>query len=454
MNRSVILVVASLMAAASPRPAGAEQPLEVEWVLTAGGDKHDKTRGIAVDRDGNVLLTGEFTGTVMFGERQLTSVGDMDCFVAKVSPDGHVLWVQSGGGTGIDRGYAVATDAAGNSYVTGHFNSSEISLGELRAASVGDYDIFVAKYAPDGTLVWLKTGGGPGYDFGHGVAVTSTGAVVFTGALVGEGTWDGRPVGHAGPAHLFCASLATDGATGWFIVATGATGSRGQGIAADAHGRCYVGGAAGATGDVAGRPFSGRGAEDPVVVCFAADGSVRWLFQGLGGGRAAVHEIAADATGAVWAAGMFRDELWHDGRTTASAGDYDILLFSLDTDGTLAWAKTGGGPGVDYGLGVVADDRGNSYFCGSFRDTITLDGTRRLGSASGDAYVASFDRAGVCRGWFQTAGRGTEHAYTIARDAAGATFISGAASGPATFGRHSVSNRGSNDLFLARLKAP
>lgn len=454
MPRPAIVLIAAILAAATPRPTAAEQPFDVEWVLTAGGDKHDKTRGIAVDRDGNVFMTGEFTGVATFGDHRLTAVGEMDFFAAKVSPAGHVLWARSAGGPGIDRGYAVATDDAGNCYVTGHFNSPELSFGDLRASSVGDYDIFVAKYAADGTLAWLKTGGGPGYDYGHGIAVTSTGAVVFTGAIVGEGSWDGGPVGTAGPSHLFCASLATDGTTGWFVVATGGSGSRGSGIAADARGRCYVGGAAGASGGVAGRPFSGRGGEDPLVVCFAADGSVPWLFQGTGGTRASVHGIAADSTGAVWAAGMFREEIRPGGHPTASAGEYDILFFHLDAEGRLRWAKTGGGPGIDYGLGVVADERGNSFFCGSFRDAITLDETPRIGSSAGDAYVASFDRAGVCRGWFQAEGRGTEHAYTIARDVAGAIFISGAASGPATFGRHTAANRGSNDIFLARLEPP
>ena len=85
-----------------------------EWAISAGGTLHDKTRGIAVDREGNVLLTGEFTGTATFGEQTLTAAGAMDFFMAKVDPHGKFAWVRSGGGDLIDRGYAVATFYSGD----------------------------------------------------------------------------------------------------------------------------------------------------------------------------------------------------------------------------------------------------------------------------------------------------------------------------------------------------
>ena len=52
-----------------------ESPPVFEWAISAGGTLHDKTRGIAVDPSGNILLTGEFTGTATFGEQTLTAVG-------------------------------------------------------------------------------------------------------------------------------------------------------------------------------------------------------------------------------------------------------------------------------------------------------------------------------------------------------------------------------------------
>ena len=152
----------SVLCMTQPLAAEPKTPPTFEWVVSAGGTLHDKTRGIAVDPAGNVLLTGEFTGTATFGEHSLTSVGSMDFFVAKVDPQGNFLWVRSGGGDFIDRGYAISADQAGNCYVTGHYQSAEARFGDVSINSIGDYDIFVAKYDATGQLMWITSGGGLG----------------------------------------------------------------------------------------------------------------------------------------------------------------------------------------------------------------------------------------------------------------------------------------------------
>ncbi len=185
-----VLVILGLFLGNTLHAAEKETPPQFEWVIQAGGKLHDKTRGIAVDGKGNVYLTGEFTGTATFGEFTLTSNKLMDFFIAKVDPKGKFLWVRSGGGSKIDRGYAITVDDAGNSYVTGHYESTDAKFEEVSLPNSGDYDIFVAKYNPSGKMLWIKTAGGKGYDYGHGIAVDSLGNLFVTGALTGEGTFD------------------------------------------------------------------------------------------------------------------------------------------------------------------------------------------------------------------------------------------------------------------------
>ena len=71
--KSLVLLIAipcclGALACPSTQAAEANSPAEFQWAISAGGSQHDKTRGIAVDGDGNVILTGEFTGTASFGE--------------------------------------------------------------------------------------------------------------------------------------------------------------------------------------------------------------------------------------------------------------------------------------------------------------------------------------------------------------------------------------------------
>ena len=160
------LVSAVTGVAESPKK-DAESRRAIEWVLQEGGTKHDKIRGITVDAAGNCYVTGEFTDEAVFAGQTLQSRGSMDFVLAKYSPDGRLLWLQTAGGTEIDRGYSVAVDAAGNSYVTGHFQSPEFRIGETTFTNRGDYDYFVAKFDTDGEFQWAHSGGGEGYDYGH-----------------------------------------------------------------------------------------------------------------------------------------------------------------------------------------------------------------------------------------------------------------------------------------------
>ena len=444
----------SVLCMTQPLAAEPKTPPTFEWVVSAGGTLHDKTRGIAVDPAGNVLLTGEFTGTATFGEHSLTSVGSMDFFVAKVDPQGNFLWVRSGGGDLIDRGYAISADQAGNCYVTGHYQSAEARFGDVSINSIGDYDIFVAKYDATGQLMWITSGGGPGYDYGHGIAADHRGNVFVTGAIVGEGFIAAEKLGHAGPSHAFCLSFNADGKLLWNYAADGPGSSSGHAATVDNKGNCYVGGYTGGESSLGGQPIRNPAGKDILVAKFDAQGHVGWVHSGHGSSSAMIHELIADSTGNLWAAGMFQNELELGDRNTANQWRHDMLLTRFDPSGKRLWTKTAGGAGIDYGLGVATDGKGNSFLTGSFTGQVDFDGVPHASrTAAADIQIVKYDRAGQQQWFLQAGSDRTDHAYTIVSDGKGNLYLSGACSGDAMFGNHSIPNRGSNDIFLAKLAA-
>jgi hypothetical protein len=152
--------------------------------------------GIAVDTSGNVVVTGQYSGTATIfntggtSNMTLSNAGSADCFVAKYSSAGEILWAARIAGTGSDNGQAVATDISNNVYVTGGYSAvlfiyNQGTLGTL-GASLGwivSSDCFVAKYSPDGAVLWATqiAGTGASSDSGYGIATNTLGNVFVTG---------------------------------------------------------------------------------------------------------------------------------------------------------------------------------------------------------------------------------------------------------------------------------
>jgi len=167
------------------------------WARSAGGSYYfDHGHGIAVDAAGNALVTGYFSDSATFGAgeaNETTLTGYHDIFIAQYAPDGSLLWARSAGGSGSDTGLGIAVDAAGNAPVTGYFGDSATfgagEANETTLTAVGNPDIFIAQYAPDGSLLWARSAGGSNWDSGEGIAVNAAGNALVTGEFYESATF-------------------------------------------------------------------------------------------------------------------------------------------------------------------------------------------------------------------------------------------------------------------------
>ena len=176
------------------------------WAKQAGGTSDDYGYGIAVDANGNSYVTGYFYGSAIFGTTTLTSSGDKDIFVAKLDSNGNWLWVKQAGGTIYDYGYEIAVDANGNSYVTGYFWSSA-TFGATTLTSSGQYDIFVAKMDSNGNWLWAKQAGGTSSDRGYSIAVDDNGNSYVTGYFEESATFGTTTLMSSGSRDIFISKI-------------------------------------------------------------------------------------------------------------------------------------------------------------------------------------------------------------------------------------------------------
>ncbi len=416
----------------------AAEPPTCDWVFSGGGSGHDKTRAVTTDRAGNVFLASECVGDAMFGDQQHKTAGEMDMCLTKLDAAGKPLWVSGFGGSKTDRAYGVITDAAGNAYVTGHFESTDAMANGEKLPNAGNFDAFTAKFAPNGKLLWVRVKGGEGSDYGHGIAIDSKGHVVITGAIDGQ---------------FFCTKYDAEGREVWHRSPSGKVSGSGHGIAIDGKDHIYLGGSASGAGAF-GKIVIESKTSAALVLKLTPEGEGEWANLIPGTTSAIYHEIACDSQGRVWGAGMFKGRVNVAGQTfqCGTEKDYDGLIVHLDASGQVQWAKHMHGPGTDYCLGVTTDDHGTVFVCGDFNQDTVLAGHALTTRGSGDIFLAAFDVKGDLLWVQQAGGKQNDSAYPITFRAPDELIIAGALSTPATFDTHEVTKSGSSDLYAAKWK--
>ena len=149
-----------------------------EWATAFGGKENDFNVELVVDGEGNSYFTGYYNDTVDFGGVQYTTLGSQDIYTMKINASGNMEWVRVGGGTSIDRGDGITLDTDGNLYVTGLF-SGTLTIDSMTWPGNGSLDIFLTKYTSGGDLLWTKTFGSQSTDVAYGLKSDGQGHCVY-----------------------------------------------------------------------------------------------------------------------------------------------------------------------------------------------------------------------------------------------------------------------------------
>jgi hypothetical protein len=165
------------------------------WSRALGGPSIDEGKGIAVADAGDILLTGFFRGAVDFGGGALAADSIFgDVFLARYAgSSGAHVWSKSFGGASSQTGRAVAVDGDDNVLITGDFQGS-VDFGGGALTSPSNADIFLAKYDGNGVHQWSQQFGSVSFpDFGASVAADDNEDVLITGRFNGTADFGGGP---------------------------------------------------------------------------------------------------------------------------------------------------------------------------------------------------------------------------------------------------------------------
>src|SRR5438128_532774 len=141
------------------------------WNTFVGGFAiFESASAIAADKSGYVYVAG--SSNAPWGTPVRAFTNDDDAFVAKLDPNGNLIWNTFLGGGQSDVAEGVAVDSSGNIYVVGW---STATWGSPIRSFSGGYDAWAAKVDSTGHLIWHTFLGGPGVntdlDYGRAIAV-------------------------------------------------------------------------------------------------------------------------------------------------------------------------------------------------------------------------------------------------------------------------------------------
>lgn len=386
-------------------------------------------------------------------------------------------------GVGNDMGSSqardVAVDAAGNSYLTGSFTGTvdfdpaRTHAGDADVLTArGGNDIFVAKYAPDNSLVWARRMGGDAVstnggftDVGEEIEIDGNGNVYVTGgfketadfgpvSLTSAGDWDG-----------FVAKLNASGSVLWANRWGAGLEDVGKGVDTDAAGNVYVVG--GRTYKDSSGLFSVHNNHGLDVLKFSPTGSAVWAKWVNTRSIPLSADLAVDTAGNVFVGGKFSGSVDLDPgsktRYFSSGGSYSGFVLKLTSAGSYGWASTfygqtvGSTSGYSAVQSIALDGGGNVIVGGWYRGPVDFNpgaGTTTLPTIGG-AFITKLNSTGGLVWARALESASSTFVYGLAVDAAGGIYAAGTLFGTVDFdpgaGTHSRTTAGGSDAFVLKL---
>ncbi len=350
----------------------------------------------------------------------------------------------------------MAVDDLGEIATTGTIQNS-VNLGTGTLTSAGSTDIFVAKYASNGTPLWSRRIGSTAGDVGKAVAMDGSGSVYVTGYFRGTVDFGGGPVSTS-LTSAFLVKYSSTGLHQWSkkLSTSGSGTDEGTALAADVNGNVVVGGSIYQTSDFGGGPLTSAGAQDVFLAKFSSSGTHTWSQRFGGASDDVVNKVALDGSGNVVATGYFNGSANFGGGTLSSSGGRDIYVAKYSSAGAHDWSKRIGGTLDDVASSVAVDGGANVVITGNFASSsVDFGGGALLNSGGADIFLAKYSSAGT-HVWSKRFGgsfTANEMGNDVTTDGAGNVLLTGAVVDTIDFGGGPLPSDGWYDIFLAKFSA-
>ncbi len=420
----------------------------LDWVQLLGGNSADYVSKIVVDQQANVYGIGHFRDSL----NQTQSWGSEDILIFKYHANGQLAWTKQLGSTGEDLGKGIAINNNGDLFVTGHYRNT-LYYDNDSLVSLGNTDAFVAKLDLQGNLSWIKSIGNSSFETGTSIACDALGNSYITGTFEDSLDIDNQNLQSYGNLNNFIIQLDPAGNLGWKNSLGTPTFDNLKDIQLDANGNVYIAGyfrsvLLGTLGQL-----NSNGDQDALLLKLDTNGQLLW-WKNQGGAFADFgFALKIQAPYLYWT-GIYQDSMVLNGLPLVSEGEFDAFLIQADLQGNTNWVQVIGGLDDSKAFDLTTTSDGRIYLAGYFEGTARWAtdsfSSRNPRHVPSDAFISEYDSNGNYRSVYALQGPMSDFATGIV--ALDSTFyVAGVCQDSIYFDSLlAISQAGSSDIFIAK----
>lgn len=414
-----------------------------------GDDKDQAVGAIATDAMGNVVIAGQFKGTLAFdATHTFTNTGFYPAFyIAKFDPTGAVLFAKSFTESIVATG--LAFDSQGNVVFVGTYDGV---LSDVGSTTLTCYDFtcsLLAKFDATGNVTLAQQIAVDQITNVTGVAIGASNSIYLWGDMsCGD---------QCSSSNFWLQKRSSGGTTTWaktYTTASGYTSRQGGGIAFEPlTGHVWVIGNFKGAEALGGTSITSAGGWDIVIGEIDSNGAT--LSKRVLGDAADQfgNGVAVDSSANIYFTGSFAGKIVAGTNNLQSNGGLDTFVMRIGSNGQYTWAKAYGGAGDQLGLAIAAQPgaTGSVVFTGNTNGSVDYGGGLLMGAGGLDAPLVKLNAADGNYLWsrlFGDSGNQTGRALTV--DAAGNSHVAFNVSGVVDLGAGPIQTAGGSDILVGR----
>ncbi|RCS25967.1 hypothetical protein DUT90_09300 [Polaribacter sp. WD7] len=360
------------------------------FTKTFGGSKNDVLQAVIKTTDKGYITLG-YTQS---NDKDVATKDNesFDYWLLKYDKNNDLQWQKTYGGSKDDRGADIIQTNDNGFLVTGHSRSNDLDVSK----NAGNQDFWVLKLNEKGSILWQKTFGFSGADFGTTCIETNDNGYLITGSLdvtASNGLGNAKTARRHAGGDVWAIKINNNGATEWSKFYGGSFTDTPLGVV-KTEDNGYILACSSDSNDI--DITNNKGSYDFWILKIAADGRLLWQ-KSFGGSE--IDQARAITTSNDSNFIIVGDTRSTDKDIKINNGGADIWIIKINTNGNLIWEKTIGAASFDVARSISNTQDNGFLISGSSRSA----DNGFVNQGQNDALLIKIDADGILQ-WQKTIG--------------------------------------------------